>query len=55
MFFLLLKRDMYLKSCILYEIPIMTFWKRQDYGDGKKLLSEIRRESRMTEWNTEKF
>lgn len=31
------------KVCILYEIPNMTFWKRQDYGDGKKVVMRDKR------------
>ena len=25
------------KSCVLYDFNYMTFWKKQNYGDGKKI------------------
>ena len=27
------------KCCILYDFKYMTFWKRQKYGDNKKISS----------------
>ena len=44
------------KSCILYDSNYMTFWKRQDQGDSKKITDcQGFGEGRMNRQSTENF